>query len=236
MTLPQTHAPGTGCPFGPRRRPGGVALARYTTELPDLRGLCVRAGRLAYRDERAEDRDEHGVLWARVAERDPADLRQDLGGSPHPVRQRELMRHLRCQVCAAPAQRDRVEGVTWVLPYAASAGLLRQRYRPYGTARELLVEGNPPVCERHAAEAPRRCPELRVHGWTRVVVASAPLHGVAGLVHDLADLSRPPVWAPDLPYGDPRLCAVLATDLTRVLDLPISVSAVPPVRLRKATP
>ncbi|WP_129287551.1 hypothetical protein [Streptomyces sp. GZWMJZ-114] len=213
-----------------------VALAPYASEVPDLRGLSVRAGRLAYGGtELPGDRDEHGVLWTRTSPRAPGDVQQRLGDRS-PRRQRKLMRHLLCQVCEAPAHRDPVRGVTLVLPYAARLALLRLRHRPYGAPPLLPVEANPPVCGEHARTAPLLCPVLRTRGWTRVTVAAAPVHGVAGYLYDLTDLSRPPIWDPDIPYGDPRCDAVLATDLTRLLTLPTTLHAVPPLLLRKATP
>ncbi|KAB8165788.1 hypothetical protein FH609_015400 [Streptomyces sp. 3MP-14] len=115
--------------------------------------LCVRSNGegLGYRDERAEDRDHHGVLWARSA--DGCGEGRPVFPAMHPLRQREAMFNRLCQVCAKPASRTS-DGVLF----------LNQREAEGDGEEPDHWEGalttKPPVCLPCAALAVRLCPHL----------------------------------------------------------------------------
>ncbi|MFD5317549.1 hypothetical protein [Streptomyces sp. NPDC127098] len=129
----------------------------WSGELPGLfSDLVARAdGRgLGYRDEKPEDRDEHGVLWART---------EGAWGSgepnlkdQHPGRQRQVMTHMCCQICAGPASRTE-RG--WLF----LASQPRHGCAQPADARRLERAHihNPPLCLLCAAVSIRRCPHLR---------------------------------------------------------------------------
>ncbi|MFI1259213.1 hypothetical protein ACH4U6_36625 [Streptomyces netropsis] len=74
-------------------------IARTTGEpFPDLGDVIARAGRVASADETPDDRDTHGVLWARQDHRPGEGL--PLFGRIHSARQRHAMLHLLCQICS----------------------------------------------------------------------------------------------------------------------------------------
>ncbi|RKN40385.1 hypothetical protein D7294_18190 [Streptomyces hoynatensis] len=105
---------------------------------------------LAYRDERAGDRDRHGVLWARLTE-EPG------SGQPefrcmHPVRQRRAMLERLCQVCGGPADRN---GRGWLFALRRPGAAEEVPGWPEG-----LLCTKPPVCAPCAHLAVAHCPHL----------------------------------------------------------------------------
>jgi hypothetical protein len=118
----------------------------WTGETFNARTLTVRADGtgLCYRDEKPADRDQHGVLWARM--RGPGDGRPKFG-KMHPVRQRRAMRALLCRVCAGPASRTS-RGWLFVMPGSP------------GPDVEGSLCTKPPICKPCAQLALRHCPEL----------------------------------------------------------------------------
>ncbi|WP_229759270.1 hypothetical protein [Peterkaempfera bronchialis] len=147
-------------------------------------------GRIAYRDERPDDRDEYGVLWAR------ADSRPTRGrpqyGLVHPRRQRHAMRNLRCQVCDGPADTDE-RGTLW---------LLGDDRGDWPGWPEEMAATTPPLCLPCARLSVRLCPHLRGR-HIAVRVRNPEIAGVYGALY----LPRPdrarPTAAPTRPSPTP---------------------------------
>ncbi|WP_320777704.1 hypothetical protein [Streptomyces sp. CRN 30] len=163
---------------------------------------------LGYVDERREDRDLRGVLWARCGQ-NPLNRRGMLTGEPrwlemHPLRQRECMLRLRCQVCVRPAKTPLgwvfLAPPDWTSPH-----------------RTLEITHQPPVCARHIRPSVTFCPAL--DGHPRVyLVQRAPLYGVEGYLYGYgADGIDVVADTPDfaLPYGHTNLTTFLASKLIR---------------------
>ncbi|WP_165956042.1 hypothetical protein [Streptomyces hainanensis] len=173
-------------PLGP---PGSVGIPFVTTwsgELPSLFSeLVARPGGrgLGYCHERPGDRDEHGVLWART-EGAWGDGEPRLADQ-HPLRQRQAMTHMCCQICAGPASRTE-RG--WLF----LAGQRPDGARPAVRQLEAAHVMNPPVCLPCAAVAARRCPHLRPRPvafrarWVKALGVQGVLYGPTpfGLVVD----------------------------------------------------
>ena len=84
-------------------------IASWSGERCTRAPLIAKGTGIAYERERPGDRDARGVLWMRYT-------RVPGVGTPqftkvHPYRQRRAMRHLLCQVCGGPADRD-----AWLVP------------------------------------------------------------------------------------------------------------------------
>jgi hypothetical protein len=157
--------------------------------------LVVEARGLAYRDERAEDRDRHGVLWARLEGR-PGEGRPDFGGM-HPARQREVVLGMRCQVCGGEASRNS-KGWLFLFPEGEHSGADR--------LPEGMLTTKPPVCVPCARFALRHCPHLR--GCAVARVRKPHVWGVYG------QLLAPGVEGEcHLPYGHKALPWLLATQM-----------------------
>jgi hypothetical protein len=144
--------------WGPKGLPVPFAVA-WSGEATSVAGLCVRRGRLAYEDEVAQDRDRHGILWARVPDR-PGAGRPDYRAM-HTVRQRAAVLGLRCQVCGGPADRTS-RGWLFLLPaHEQDAPASEPNSRtPHGDSEGLLTT-KPPICLPCADLAVRHCPHLR---------------------------------------------------------------------------
>ncbi|WP_372407426.1 hypothetical protein [Streptomyces luteireticuli] len=170
---------------------------------------------LGYTNERPQDRDHRGVLWTRNRQPTPVDAP---AGAPqwsevHPARQRAMMMTLRCQVCAAPARTR-----------AGSIFLtgLRPNDRPFG---EGDFTTQPPVCPRHAFVSAKRCPHLYEHELQVFLVQRPRLYGVrvTRLMPAPSGVLKPAPGDYDeaadapVPYGDPGLPWMLATQLARQL-------------------
>ncbi|MCH6160743.1 hypothetical protein [Streptomyces marispadix] len=141
--------------WGPRRMPVPY-VAAWSGEVGGTgRNLTVRAdgSGLCYRDETPADRDQHGVLWART--RRAAGVGRPNYGHQHPIRQRQAMRALLCQVCGGPASRTS-RGWLFLMPnQEASEG--------GGTVfdgRDIWCT-KPPVCQPCVPQAIAHCPHLK---------------------------------------------------------------------------
>ncbi|MFI8432768.1 hypothetical protein ACIGJO_03330 [Streptomyces sp. NPDC079020] len=162
--------------------------------------------RLAYRDPRPGDRDNHGNLWVRVEESpDPGHVQYD---SLHPTRQRTCMQHLLCQICARPADRNK-EGwlfIDW-----------RHEDSP-PTWPEKSLTTMPPLCTEHAHISARQCPFLR-HGEHHLLRVRKPhLHGVSGTLYQRTATGWTTTDNGQLsPYSKPRHPGMLAYLLVRQL-------------------
>ncbi|MFI5986976.1 hypothetical protein ACIBEA_39700 [Streptomyces sp. NPDC051555] len=150
-----------------------LALPAPLIVRPDL--LCIGDGvvGLGYADERPEDRDRDGGLWARVA--------TDLTGGgvvenalPHPYRHRHLMGERLCQVCAQGPARNDDGAYLFVVP----SGPLDLTTAPANWG-EGFLEPNPPVCLADAAASATGCPSLGLA--TAVWVRYPTLYGVRGM-------------------------------------------------------
>ncbi|EGE39580.1 regulatory protein LuxR [Streptomyces sp. ACT-1] len=151
-------------------------------EVPDTpRALCAVGGPfsaeargLSYWDQTADDRDENGVLWARVSEvlsRSGRPVGRPLQGV-HPARQRDTMRNQRCRVGYCTARLGPTRG--------GSGGA----YLYLVTAQEQGAGGvyrtvEPPVCIEHALLCADSEPRLR-DGYTALLVTSSAISGVLG--------------------------------------------------------
>jgi hypothetical protein len=179
--------------------------------------LVIRrhAGRLCldYRDATPRDREEHGILWARMSH--ARGLGRPEYAHTHPGRQRRAMERLRCQVCGKDADRDR-DG--WLF-----LGW-RTRNDP-ATWPENALTVQPPLCVPCARVAVRLCPASKI--FVPLRVADPTPWGVFGTVYR----SSPSGWdryddVPYIPFGDEQLHAVLASQLVmqlrdvRVVPLP----------------
>jgi hypothetical protein len=133
------------------------------------RPLVVQRGHegIGYADERPDDRDPRGVLWARCSSH------QGMGrpefGKVHALRRREAMRELLCRMCGEPACGQQA-GVLWLLsPEECDPG------RP--PARIETV--TPPVCPPCARVSVTLCPHLR-KGYVALRARSFDVIGVFG--------------------------------------------------------
>ncbi|WP_063728816.1 hypothetical protein [Streptomyces sp. RTd22] len=125
---------------------------------------------LAYADETAYDRGQHGALWVRQP------LARGKGhplmDSVHALRQRQAMRHMLCQVCRTPAVEASPERQIFLLKAADGP----------------LVDGTrttaPPVCSSCAPLATDSCPRLSTGGHVAAWVERAEPWGVAGVLYD----------------------------------------------------
>jgi hypothetical protein len=137
--------------WGPKKLPVPFAAA-WSREQPDISRLIARpfgAG-LAYSDERPEDRDEHGVLWARIPSA-PGSGRP-VFEAMHSVRQREALLHRLCQVCGEPAERNE-QGWLFLSQYTRLT-------REMGDAADQGFTSKPPICPPCARLAVELCPHL----------------------------------------------------------------------------
>ncbi|MGW8889101.1 hypothetical protein [Streptomyces sp. NPDC055749] len=177
-----------------------------------LRATFDRTGtaRLGYWDEGREDRDLRGVLWSRVSQ-SIGDDRLPTGEPQwrlvHPSRQRETMLQLRCQVCVGNARTP--DGTLF----------LESKKDGVPPSSTTVRTAQPPVCRRHALIASKRCPYLAKHGSVALLAQSAPLYGVIGTPHAYSDHGLQVLAADDVPvpYGDPSLRWLLASQLVRTL-------------------
>lgn len=179
--------------------------------------------RLAYRDEREEDRDFRGVLYARFSQTlDPSGWPAGLPDWElvHPSRQRECMGEGLCHVC----RRDVGQS-----PHAQPGMLFveaittRQRRQPGWPEGHITCQ--PPVCLEHAARA-AGLGEHVLRQERAVLRARSPRwFGVLGTPYqcgpDRRQLRRAPT--PDgrgellVPFDDPQLACVLGEQWAVVL-------------------
>lgn len=154
-------------PSGP---PVPFITARTGEELVSRHLLVVRPDGMGvgYRQETPADRDAHRVLWVRSSPPD-AEARP-CWRKVHPIRQREVMLGMRCQVCAGP-------------PSRTSRGLLfLHKERPDADRRwwpNSELTSHPPLCLPCAAVAVRYC---GFAATVRAVRVRKPrIHGVFGI-------------------------------------------------------
>jgi hypothetical protein len=168
--------------------------------------LVVGRGRLGigFADERADDRDEHGVLWTRLPSR-PGDGLPEFRGV-HPARQREAMLGLLCQICAQPADHDE-QGVLW---------LLTDDREDWPNWPEDLGNTFPPLCLPCARLSVRLCPPLR-KGYVAVRAQRFPVRGVYGMVYVPGRPVPTPVGDHIVRYEDPAVRWTRAVQLVRTL-------------------
>lgn len=134
---------------------------------------------LRYRDERAEDRDRHRILWHRVAWAPRSG--QPLFADIHTVRQRQTMTTSRCQICTAPAR-------IWMTPKS----LWDEHLATLGPGAPYQTY-DPPVCLPCADLARRYCPEIG-RGHLFLAPRAWAVTGVRGQVAD-----------PNGGFGQPRI-------------------------------
>lgn len=126
--------------------------------------------RLCYRDERAADRDHHGVLWHRVAWSPGQGVPRF--AEIHTLRQRTAMARALCQVCGRPAQ-------VWMV----SLGLWQEHVEEHGPGAPYTTH-DPAVCRACAVSAARNCPHLSGVGFVFLVPRSWANTAVRGQVVD----------------------------------------------------
>ncbi|MEU3188823.1 hypothetical protein ABZ707_32180 [Streptomyces sp. NPDC006923] len=135
----------------------------------------IRVGQgIGYADEFSAADRRHGTLWIRqAAVRGAGD--PELAGV-HPLRQRQAMSHMLCQVCGTSTfDSDFVRwGERHLFLVRAVGG------RPIGEGERTTT---PPVCRTCAIESVGACPHLR-KGYTAALVKRAQPWGVAGIVYD----------------------------------------------------
>lgn len=159
---------------------------------------------VGYVNELPGDRDEHGVLWSKVAERHGVG-RPDFA-RVHPARQRQVMSGLLCQVCARPADRTR-DGVLW---------LMRDFQEDWPSWPEGMASVEPPVCARCVAVSAHRCPALQP-GCVAVRVRDFSVVGVRGTLYRPGMFGPVAVKGTQLAYGDPLMRWMVAAALIREL-------------------
>jgi hypothetical protein len=200
--------------WGSRALPVPHAVA-WSAETVTARMLTVRCDGtgLCYRDEKPEDRDQQGVLWARVRQA-PGEGRPDYRVM-HSARQRRAMRALLCQVCGGPASRTS-HGWLFLIPGSTGADSV-----------EGCLCTKPPVCEPCAQLAVRHCPHLtdpvalrsrRPRVWGVLGDQYAPAGQNGGIAHIPTDGY--------LPYGHATaarwfLASQLVLELTRCTRAPL---------------
>jgi hypothetical protein len=158
---------------------------------------------VAYVDEQVTDRDEHGVLWARMSWA-PGQGRP-VFGQVHPLRHRQVMRRLRCQVCNSPADKTG-DGMLWLLP---------DHREDWPGWPNRMATTEPPVCLPCVRVAVRACPALR-RGAVAVRADWYPVVAVRGGLY--VDGRVPQVIGDELiALHDSRIRWVLAHNLVREL-------------------
>ncbi|MFD9472710.1 hypothetical protein [Streptomyces goshikiensis] len=191
-------------------------VAAYANELgPREADMCLEVPRngvphLAYVEPRPDDRDAHGNLWARMTRPSASERGHVIFDSMDPLRQRECMEGLLCQVCAEPAE--------------TKAGTLFIEWeRPGEEPKRLdrIATDAPPVCRTCLPLSLRHCPFLPREETVRVLLVrkSVP-SGVSGTLYRVSDdLTR---WIPSerdaySSFSKPRYPGMLAQRLYRKL-------------------
>ncbi|MEV6141356.1 hypothetical protein [Streptomyces sp. NPDC051992] len=210
-------------------------VAAYSNELgPRESELCLEVPRngiphIAYLHPRPDDRDAHGNLWARMTRPSADERGSALFDCMDPLRQRECMEGLLCQVCAKPA--------------ATSVGTVFVEWqRPGEQPKRLdrITTDAPPVCRECLPLSFLACPFLRDEETAVALLArKSVLSGVSGTLYRVdASLST---WIPSerdsySSFNKPRLPGMLAQRLYRKLrgvtvldltDLPSGLASVP---------
>jgi hypothetical protein len=221
------HLKGPGQPGKglPGRGEGVPYITRWSGEKDATMPVVLRrkGPGIAYADERAYDRDRHGVLWTRTPSQ-PGKGRPEFG-KVHALRQRLAMGGLRCQICRMPADRS-ADGVLWLLDADPDdPGLWSGDERT----------AHPPVCMPCAVRSTSACPHLR-RACTVVRVSAFALSGVRGALYRPGRRAPEPVDVAFLRFGDPLMSWMRAGQLVMhlreftVIDLPAEATS--PVRAR----
>ncbi|NDZ77002.1 hypothetical protein G3I19_00385 [Streptomyces sp. SID10853] len=153
-------------------------IAPWSNETP-LPGEIVKiTGRggsgIGYADELSQADRRRGTLWVRQA------VQRGRGTSNlaavHPLRQRQAMSHMLCQVCGRTTYDDSFArwGERHLVITRAVGG------RPISDGEKTT---SPPVCEPCAVESIGACPHLR-KGYAAALVEWTQFWGVAGIVYD----------------------------------------------------
>jgi hypothetical protein len=158
---------------------------------------------IAYADEHVADRDTHGVLWMRTQYR--PGVGQPVFGQVHPLRQRQAMRRLLCQVCGGPADRTD-EGVLW---------LMRDHRDDWPGWPNGMGQNEPPICQPCAPLAAQLCPSLR-QGAVLVRAGRYEIAGVHGGLYT-GGAKPHPVGRVQVAYENPAIRWVRAAALVREL-------------------
>lgn len=221
MALRTESVPTSSCPLTAKekrvphydtRMLGGGAVVPYVgawtgEEIHPTRMVQRARGGIGYADETLVDRDDQGVLWARIAARIGAG--RPLFAMLHPLRQRRAMSRLLCQVCARPADHTD-QGHLWLLP---------ERTRCEANWPEGAPVLLPPLCLACAGLSVRMCPALRA-GYV-AIRADSRMCGVSGVCFEREGLSLRLVPEQDeddiVYYGDPAIRWVMATQQARSL-------------------
>lgn len=129
---------------------------------------------IGFADELSQADRRHGVLWFRHPARRGKGA-PDLA-AVHPLRQRQAMSHMLCQVCGESTFNDdfRRWGERHLIIARAVNGV------PIHEGERTTT---PPVCRPCAIEAVEACPHLR-KGHVAALVERAQPWGVAGIVYD----------------------------------------------------
>ncbi|QNE75637.1 hypothetical protein [Streptomyces finlayi] len=191
-------------------------VAAYSNELgPRESDMCLEVPRngvphIAYTHPRPDDRDAHGNLWARMTRPPESERGRVMWASMDPLRQRECMEGLLCQVCAKPAETDTgALFVEWERPGEEPTPLNR------------ITTDAPPVCLTCLPLAFLACPFLRDDRTAVVLLArKSVLSGVSGTLYRVADDLR--TWIPSdsdaySSFTKPRCPGMLAQRLYRKL-------------------
>ncbi|RLL67290.1 hypothetical protein [Streptomyces sp. Z26] len=190
-------------PLGTLPRPASVPvpyITRWSGErAPDVE-LVVRRGRLAFAKERPYDRDSAGVLWTRTPSQ-PGKGRPQYG-KVHPLRQRNAMDRLLCQVCGQPADRNE-DGVLW---------LVGEDPDDQGGRDGGLHTMHPPLCLPCAHTSIHACPHLR-HHYVALRVRRFEQIGVRGALYCPVQSKPVIVQAAGVAFDDHRINWVQAGQL-----------------------
>ncbi|MEV7297524.1 hypothetical protein AB0N79_38870 [Streptomyces microflavus] len=152
---------------------------------------------IGYADELSHVDRRCGVLWARQAVARGSGI-PFLAGV-HPLRQRQAMSHMLCQVCGQSTFDSAFRRWGERHLFVARA----PKDKPLG---EGEVTTTPPICLPCARESVGACPHLR-KGWTAALVERAQPWGVAGLGYDektLKPLPLPETGLHTVPIDHPR--------------------------------
>lgn len=180
-------------------------ITAWSNEQPVKSALIAqpRLG-LAYLDEVSTDRDDDYALWPRM--RIVPGSRRPEFTRVHPLRQRELMREMLCQVCREEAAHD-ARGWLFLLPDARA---------DWTGWPETMANGHPPLCEECVEPAAAFCPHLV--GGLAVRVKQPVLHGVYGTEYRLAPNGLVAIGSRTVSYEDPAVAWVLAAQMVRILN------------------
>ncbi|MFJ1838014.1 hypothetical protein ACIOJ9_29605 [Streptomyces sp. NPDC088175] len=140
---------------------------------------------LGYADEHSTADRRHGDLWIRYSIA-PGRGQPSLAGV-HPLRQRQAMSHMLCQVCGMSTYEDE-SFERW-----GERHLFIRRSRDGQPITEGEVTMTPPVCLPCAQESVRNCPHLR-KGYAAALVRYSQRWGIGGLLYDRTTL-RPDLTA-----------------------------------------